>query len=69
MRVKLVATKLNLGSNGTNPASVSVNDTAADGDSTRETKLMCCFFAESTDFLAGAEILPVLILILATGCS
>ena len=69
MRVKFVAAKLDLGSDGTNPTSVSVNDTAADGDSSRETKLICCFFTESADFLAGAEILSVLIMILATDCS
>ena len=66
MRVELVATKLDLGPNGTNPAGVGVNDTAADSNPGWEAKLTCSLFAESTDQLAGAEVLPVLTFWLVT---
>jgi hypothetical protein len=58
--VELVGAQVDLCSDGANPASVGINDTAADGDANGKTKLGCRVSAESANAFSGAEVGAVL---------
>lgn len=57
---KGVRSQADLGAHGTNPASISVDDTRADSNAFWETKILCCLFGEGATFLAGGEVGSVL---------
>ena len=52
--------ELHFCSHRTNPASVGVDDSAADCDPSGETEVVGSFFAEGTDKVAGTEIFAIL---------
>lgn len=58
--VQFVIAQVDLGTDGTNPASISVNDTATDSNSLRKTKLAGSLLAEGTNAFACASKVPVL---------
>ena len=49
-----------LGSNCADPASVSINDTAANRYASRKAKVICSFLAKSSDNFASADIFAIL---------
>ena len=59
--VEVVVTETDLCADGTDPASVGVNDTSADSDASRESQIRSGLFGEGADALTGRGVLAVLV--------
>lgn len=59
-RIQLTRSKVNLGSNGTNPASICINDTASNCNTSWQAKLVASLLTQSAAKLSGTEIFSVL---------
>lgn len=59
--VQVVLTQANLGSDGTDPSSVGVNDTSADCDTCREAKVRGSLLGKGTNALSSGGVFAVLV--------
>lgn len=58
--IELVVAEIDLGTDGSNPASVSIDDTATNSDTLGKTQLVGSLLAESSDTLTSAGVFSVL---------
>jgi hypothetical protein len=59
-RLEVRVWQANLGSDSTDPSSVSVDDTSTDGDTRRETKVSSSLFTKSADLVTSSVVLSAL---------
>ena len=55
------AIELDFGADSANPASIGIDDTAAYGDTGRQSKLIGCFLAERTALFTSASVYAILV--------